>query len=85
MKATTEYFKNDWEKQIVLETIDDDLYIVIERTLYHFEGSIEVSEEVEYFKSQNEALDFIKTVHGLDYFGSEPKEEIDPEWDEIPF
>lgn len=83
MRATTEHFVNDWHKQVVLETIDDDVYIVVERTLYHFEGSIEVSEEVAYFKTKKEALDFLQVVHGFDF--SEPKEEIEPEWEEIPF
>ena len=84
MRTTTEYFVNDWNKQVVLENIDDVKFIVVEREVHHFEGSIEVSEVVEYFKTKNEALDFIHQTYG--FASSEPDHFIDPEWmDNIPF
>ena len=82
MQVTTEYFVNDWNKQIVLHVYDDNDYVVVERTVHNIEGSIEVSEEVAYFKTKKEALDFLQSL-GFDF--SEPKEEIEPEWEEIPF
>lgn len=84
MQVTTEYLINDWNKQVVLHVYDDNDYVVVERDIIHIEGSIEVSEVVDRFNSEEEALEFLQRVHGFD-FGFEPDYTIDPEWDEIPF
>ena len=84
MLVQTIYFENSWDKQLVLEIYDNEEYVVIERTVHHIEGSIEVSEVVDRFNSEEEALEFLQRVHGFD-FGFEPDHTINPEWDEIPF
>ena len=87
MLVKTEFFENSWDKQLVLYVYDDNDYVVVERVIHHFEGSIEVSEMVDRFQSEEEALEFLQQVHGYD-FGFDPKPDylIDPEWmDNIPF
>ena len=84
MQVTTEYFVNDWNKQVVLENYNNEEYVVVEREVYHFEGSIEVSEVANRFQTEAEALEYLQCIHGFD-FGFEPDYTINPEWDEIPF
>lgn len=93
MKVQTIYFENSWDKQLVLEIYDNEEYVVIERTVHHFEESIEVSEVVDRFQSEEASAEFLQRVHGYDFgfdyeFNSPesvPEYEDDPEWEEIPF